>query len=105
MPYTRPMNKDVFFKKYEYVYDEYYDCYICPNNHILRYRTANREGYREYKSEPQICKSCACRDKCTNSKDYTKLVSCHIWAQYVEEVEPLKHTNLKKKYIHNIKKL
>lgn len=28
MPYKRPMTKDGFFKKYEYVYDEYNDCYI-----------------------------------------------------------------------------
>ncbi len=30
LPYKRPMTKEGFFKKYEYVYDEYYDCYICP---------------------------------------------------------------------------
>ena len=34
-PYKRPMTKDGFFKKYEYVYDEYYDCYICPEDQIL----------------------------------------------------------------------
>ena len=38
-PYKRPMTKDGFFKKYEYVYDEYYDCYICPADQILTYRT------------------------------------------------------------------
>ena len=27
-PYKRQMTKDGFFRKYEYVYDEYYDCYI-----------------------------------------------------------------------------
>ena len=32
IPYKRPMTKKGFFKKYEYVYDEHYDCYICPNN-------------------------------------------------------------------------
>ena len=44
LPYKRPMTKDGFFKKYEYVYDEYYDCYICPNNQVLTYRTTNRDG-------------------------------------------------------------
>ena len=29
-PYKRPMTEDSFFRKYEYVYDEYYDCYLCP---------------------------------------------------------------------------
>lgn len=34
LPYKRPMTKEGFFKKYEYVYDEYYNCYICPNDQI-----------------------------------------------------------------------
>ena len=38
-PYKRPMTKEGFFKKYEYAYDEYYDCYICPNNQVLNYST------------------------------------------------------------------
>ena len=42
MPYKRPMTKKGFFRKYEFVYDEYYDCYICPNNKILKYTTTNR---------------------------------------------------------------
>lgn len=97
MPYTRPMTKTGFFKKYEYVYDEYYDCYICPNNQILSYRTTNREGYREYKSDPQICMNCPYRSQCTNSKDYVKLVTRHVWAHYVEEAEHLRHTDINKK--------
>lgn len=40
VPYKRPMTKDGFFKKYEYVYDEYYDCIICPNNQVLGYMKA-----------------------------------------------------------------
>ena len=55
-PYKRPMTKEGFFKKYEYVYDEYYDCYICPENQILRYSTTNRDGYREYKSCGYQCR-------------------------------------------------
>lgn len=31
LPYKRPMTKKGFFKKHDYVYDEYYDCYICPD--------------------------------------------------------------------------
>jgi len=31
-PYKRPMTKEGFFRKYEYVYDEYYDCVLCPPN-------------------------------------------------------------------------
>ena len=35
MPYVRPRTKKGFFKKYDYVYDEYYDCYICSITKFL----------------------------------------------------------------------
>ncbi|WP_025810766.1 transposase, partial [Bacillus paralicheniformis] len=35
MPYTRPQTKKGFMRKHEYVYDEYYDAYICPDDHVL----------------------------------------------------------------------
>ena len=31
-------------------YDEYFDCYICPQDQMLAFSTVTREGYREYKS-------------------------------------------------------
>lgn len=99
MPYKRPMTKDGFFKKYEYVYDEFYDCYICPNNKVLNYSTTNREGYREYKSDWLNCKYCPCRNQCTESKDYIKVVTRHVWESYMEQVEELRHTRgMKEKY-------
>ena len=91
-PYKRPMTKSGFFRKYEYVYDEYYDCYICPNNQILAYRTTNRDGYREYKSCGSICESCPCLSQCTESKNHVKTVTRHIWEEYMERCEDIRHT-------------
>ncbi|WP_054744067.1 transposase [Cellulosilyticum ruminicola] len=65
MPYKRPMTKEGFFKKYDYVYDEYNDCMICTNNKILKYSTTNRDGYREYKSNKHDCKNCPFLKQCT----------------------------------------
>ena len=92
MPYKRPMTKKGYFKKHEYVYDEYYDCIICPNNQVLKYSTTNRRGYREYKSDPKICCECSLREKCTQSKNMTKVVTRHIWEPYIEKAEDLRHT-------------
>ena len=97
MPYKRPMTKKGFFKKYEYVYDEYYDCMICPNNEVLKYSTTNREGYREYKSDPKICGACPYRNKCTESKANQKTVTRHIWEDYLELAEDYRHTPKYKK--------
>ena len=77
---------------WKYVYDEYYDCIICPEYQALSYRTTNREGYREYKSNPEICKNCPTRHLCTNSKDCVKTVTKHIWSDYIELAEDIRHT-------------
>lgn len=92
MPYKRPMTKDGFFKKYEYVYDEYYDCYICPNDKVLKYSTTNRDGYREYKSCAQDCEQCSMINQCTQSKTKQKLVTRHIWEDYVEWAEDVRYS-------------
>jgi transposase len=89
--YKRPSTQEGFFKKYEYVFDEFYDCYICPNNELLKYSTTNREGYREYKSDPQKCISCGYRTQCTNSKNCVKVVTRHVWEKYVEEADHYRH--------------
>ena len=91
-PYKRPMTKEGFFRKYEYVYDEYLDSYICPNDQLLTYRTTNRDGYREYKSCGTACASCPYLSQCTESKDHVKVVTRHIWESYMEMCEDIRHT-------------
>jgi len=91
-PYKRPMTKDGFFRKYEYVYDEYYDCVLCPENQVLKYSTTNREGYREYKSDPKICVNCPSREKCTKSQNCVKVVERHVWEEYMELAEDVRHS-------------
>jgi len=102
-PYKRPMTKEGFFKKYEYVYDEYYDCYLCPNNQVLKYSTTNRDGYREYKSVPQICKSCPMRAQCTESKNCQKVVTRHVWEEYMDFAEDVRHSD-KGREIYKLRK-
>ena len=41
--------------KNEFLYDEYFDCYICPQDQMLAFSTVTREGYREYKSIKRMC--------------------------------------------------
>jgi transcription elongation factor Elf1 len=86
------MTKKGFFKKYEYVYDEFYDCIICPENQVLSYSTTNRDGYREYKSKAYQCKDCPSRYKCTESKDFVKVVTMHVWDDYMELAEDVRHS-------------
>ena len=102
-PYKRPMTKDGFYRKYEYVYDEYYDCYLCPENYILCYYTTNREGYREYRSCGETCTKCRSLHKCTESKEHRKVVTRHVWEEYIEKAEDIRHT-IGNKQIYELRK-
>lgn len=91
-PYKRPIGKKDFFKPYEYVYDKFYDCVICPENQILHYSTTNREGYKEFKSKRYICEKCPSRNMCTENSKHEKTVTMHIWSDYLETVEDIRYT-------------
>lgn len=93
LPYVRPKTKDGFFRKNDYVYDEYLNSYLCPQGEELTYTTTTKEGYRQYKSDPTICKTCPFLSKCTESKNHQKLIQRHIWERYVEEAEHLRHNH------------
>ena len=97
LPYKRPMTKKGNLPWYEYVYDEYYDCVLCPQNQILSYATTNRDGNREYKSKSYICKSCPVREHCTENQQCTKTVTRHVWHDYIERAEDVRHSDIGKK--------
>lgn len=100
-PYKRLMSKDSFFRPYEFIYDEYFDCVLCPENNVLKYSTTTREGYRQFKSDPNICKDCPSKFKCTENKNCVKTVEKHIWTDYIKLVEDYQHTpHLRELYEH-----
>ena len=92
MPYKRPMGNKGFFRSYEFVYDEYYNCVIFPNNQVLPYVTTTREGYRQFKSDPTVCRSCPDLARCTESRVHQKVVQKHIWEDYLEQAEDFRHS-------------
>lgn len=66
--YKRPQTMKGGHAWWKYVYDECYDCVICPEYQPLRYATTNREGYREYKSDPELCAGCPTRELYTHPR-------------------------------------
>ena len=92
VPYKRPMTMKGGHEWWKYVYDEHFDCIICPEYHTLEYVTTNRDGYRAYKSNPQVCGSCPTRHLCTRSKDFVKTVQRHIWKTYEEMADDIRYT-------------
>ncbi len=94
LPYKRPQTKKGNLPWQEYVYDEFYDCVLCPQSQVLNYSTTNRQGYREYKSNAVVCRNCQVRERCTQSKNFQKVVARHIWAHYLERAEDVRHSPL-----------
>ena len=96
LPYKRPMTKAGNLPWYEYVYDEYYDCVLCPHDKVLNYSTTNRDGYREYKSKSYVCENCPDLKQCTLSQNRTKVITQHLWKDYIERAEDIRHSDLGK---------
>ena len=88
-PYTRKGYKKDHFKKYEFVYDEYYDIYICPNIKDLIPTGINKDGYIIYKANEHDCLNCPFKDKCTKSK--YKQVLRHVWEGAKEMTNEYRH--------------
>jgi hypothetical protein len=85
--YRTPTHRDGYFYKRAYRYDEKLDVYICPDGQLLTYRTTNREGYRQYHSDPEQCRNCPLRHKCTQSASSTKVVTRHVWEASRERID------------------
>ena len=48
--------------------------------------------YRQYKSDAKECENCPLRERCTKSKDKTKVINRHLWEAYREQAEEIRHT-------------
>jgi transposase/transcription elongation factor Elf1 len=94
LPYTAPHGVKGMFRKKDFVYDDYFDCYLCPNNQPLVFSTITREGYRTYNSNPKFCMSCPLLETCTLSATHQKVVTRHVWADLMDELEHQRHTAL-----------
>jgi transposase len=77
--YRRPNKIKGRFSKRAFTYDDSMDVYLCPGNCMLKYRTTNRNGFREYVSDPSICKHCEHLQRCTGSRNHVKVITRHIW--------------------------
>ncbi|NDG54230.1 MAG: IS1182 family transposase, partial [Flavobacteriia bacterium] len=85
MAYRKPNKQRGRLAKRLYRYNADQDEYICPEGKPLKYATTNRLGYREYKSNPKECKNCPLLDQCTSSRNYTKVVTRHVWQSCKEK--------------------
>lgn len=95
--YSRPGGRKGEFRKRDYKYDNQNNCYICPAEEKLEYRTTGRDGYRTYASTTKICRQCDHLSNCTKSKTGQKIISRHLWQDYKDTVDEHRLTERGKK--------
>ena len=72
-------------RQYQYLPEQ--DAYRCPNGQVLPYSTTDRNGYRQYKSDPKQCAKCPLLASCTSSANTTKVVTRHVWQDLRDKVD------------------
>ena len=83
--YKRTAKEKVNPQKYEFIYQEEYDRYICPRTGVtLEYsKTISRDGYKKYFNS-QNCKGCPHSKECHPKAKY-RVITRHINEKYNEK--------------------
>ena len=92
LPYTRSSRKKDGYRPWDYTYDPVNDQFICPHGKNLRHTTTDKEGKRSYRSTPKECKDCPSKAMCGANEKGQKLLTTHIWQEYLDIVEQLRKT-------------
>ncbi|WP_419465590.1 transposase [Bhargavaea massiliensis] len=72
---------------------------MCPNGQELRYATTNKQGYRKYKSNGAKCAGCPLLAQCTQSQNHVKVITRHVWQDYLDQAEAIRLTFYPRKFI------
>ena len=92
LPYTRYKGKKDKFRPWDFTYDAATDSFTCPRGHELRHTTTSKDGKRTYRSSTKICKECPCRTACGANEKGQRVLTTHIWQEYLDLVEQLRKT-------------
>jgi len=86
--YRRPTPpKPGMMRKREFIYDTKADGYRCPNGQLLTYSTTDRNGYRHYKSDPKLCRTCPFLASCTTNAKAQRTITRHVWTDQRERTD------------------
>ena len=94
--YRRHTHKQEHFGKYRFQYVPEQNIYLCPEKHPLTWRTTNREGYREYYSDPKVCKNCPRRRECFSEAATRRQVQRHVWQEHLDAADAFTRTPMGK---------
>ncbi|WP_053555367.1 IS1182 family transposase [Sphingopyxis sp. 113P3] len=79
-------------RKSRFVWEGQSDGYRCPEGQLLGYSTTDRNGYRQYKSDPNVCRDCALLSSCTTAQKPQRVITRHVWQDSRDRVDALRLT-------------
>jgi transposase len=71
----------------DFHFEQTADIYRCPQGQALAYATTDRNGYRHYRSDPDICRSCPVLASCTTNAKAERTLTRHVWADAKERMD------------------
>jgi transposase len=74
-------------RKSKFIYDQAADSYRCPHGQMIAYATTDRKGYRHYKSDPAICRTCPLLASCTHNRNAQRTITRHVWQDARERTD------------------
>jgi transposase len=86
IPHVRTRRNDLKIQKRHFKYNQAEDVYACPGGQKLRYRTTNREGFKEYVSDANSCSVCKRLADCMESKGKVRVITRHVWQEHRERI-------------------
>ena len=92
LPYTRYKGKKDKYRPWDFTYDVVNDSFICPQGHELRHTTTSKDGKRTYRSCTKVCKECPYRTACGANEKGQRMLTTHIWQEFLDLVEQLRKT-------------
>ena len=90
--YRRHTHKGEHFGKYRFRYDPDRNVYVCPEHHLLTWRTTTREGYREYWSHSKDCKGRPGRQQYFGESAARRMVTRHVWQDDLDKADAFTKT-------------
>lgn len=66
-------------RKSRFAYEPEQDGYRCPAGQLLPYATTDRNGYKHYRSDPDICQACPLLASCTSNAKAIRTITRHVW--------------------------
>lgn len=70
-----------------FVFEQESDGYRCPQGQLLAYATTDRNGYRHYRSDPAVCRTCPLKASCTSNAKAQRTITRHVWANARERLD------------------